>query len=153
MGKADTTDLMTFLMPYPTSVANTALWLRNFIWDIYPESNELIYDNYNALAVGFSPTDKAGDVFCSFAVYSKYLNLGFNRGSELHDPQQLLSGDGSLYRYITLKNIDDLPQAYIISMMYDAYLNSVQRLKKQTKEIKGLTIVKSISTTKRRPLY
>jgi len=152
MGKADTNDLMTFLTPYPTAVVNTALWLRGFIWDIYPESNELIYDNYNAVAVGFSPTDKAGDVFCSFAVYSKYVNLGFNRGSELHDPQQLLSGQGSLYRYITVKDINELPQAYIISMMYDAYLNSVQRLKKQKNKTTGLTIVKSISKTKRRAL-
>jgi hypothetical protein len=28
----------------------------------------LIYDNYNALAVGFSPTERAADTICSIAV-------------------------------------------------------------------------------------
>jgi len=34
--------------------------LREFVWDLYPDSNELIYDNYNAVAFGWTPTEKMG---------------------------------------------------------------------------------------------
>jgi hypothetical protein len=151
MSKEETKDLLKFLKPFPDNVKETALWLRKFLWDLYPDSNELIYDNYNALAVGFSLTDKAGDVFCSFAVYSKYVNFGFNRGSEINDTENKLSGDGSLYRYLTVKDIKDFPEAYIKKLSKQAYINSLARLKEGKQSLKGKTIVKLISTKKRRP--
>lgn len=79
MSKETVNDLIKFLLPYPDSVKAAALWLREFVWDLYPETNELIYDNYNAVAFGWSPTDKAGDVFCSIAVYNAYVNWFFKR--------------------------------------------------------------------------
>lgn len=61
MGKETTKDLIKFLKPFPDSVKETTLKLRDFIWDLYPDSNEIIYDNYNALAIGFSTSDRTGD--------------------------------------------------------------------------------------------
>ena len=151
MGKETINDLVKFLMPFPDHVQETALWLHNFLWDLYPECNELIYDNYNALAFGLSLSDTAGDVFCSVAVFAKYVNFGFNRGSEIPDPNHLLTGNGSLYRYITIKNINDFPEAELKLLLQDAYLNAVGRLKPGKKVIKGQTIVKSISPVRKRP--
>ncbi len=151
MGKETVTDRIHFLMPYPDHVQQTALWLRNFVWDLYPDSNELIYDNYNAVAFGFSPSDKAGDVFCSVAVYSKHVNFGFNRGSEIDDPDKLLNGQGSLYRHITVNNINGFPEDYMKSLIRQAYENSLSRLKSGKQAIKGQTITKSISPVKKRP--
>jgi hypothetical protein len=151
MGKENVDDLVKFLLPFPDSVKAAALWLRNFVWDLYPDTNELIYDNYNALAFGWSLTDKAGDVFCSIAVYSEHVNFGFNRGSEIPDKQGVLTGDGSLYRYIRVKDKDDFPEDQIKQLLYMAHENAISRLKPVKKSIKGQTIVKSISTVKRRP--
>ena len=151
MPKEDTKDLVTFLQPFPKSVQEMTIWLREFIWNLYPDCNELIYDNYNALAIGFAPTDKAGDAFCSLAVYSKHLNFGFNRGVEIADPDKILQGNGSLYRYITIKEKNDFPKAYITKLLKDAYLNSLARLKEQKQTVKGQTITKSISPVQRRP--
>src|ERR1041385_1455400 len=36
-----------------------------------PGALELVYDNYNALAIGFAPTERASDVIFSIAVYPK----------------------------------------------------------------------------------
>jgi hypothetical protein len=151
MGKETISDLVEFLIPFPDNVQETALWLHNFLWDLYPECNELIYDNYNALAFGMSLTDTAGDVFCSAAVYAKHVNFGFNRGSEIPDPNHLLTGNGSLYRYITIKNINDFPSAEIKLLLQDAYLNAVDRVKPGKKITKGQTMVKSISPVRKRP--
>jgi hypothetical protein len=152
MAKEDTSDLLRFMLPYRDSVKAAALWLRDFVWNLYPEMNELIYDNYNTVAFGWSPTDKAGDVFCSIALFTDHVNFGFNRGSEIPDRQKRLLGDGSLYRYIKVYDKDDFPEAYIKSLLAMAHENSMSRLKPSKKVIKGQTIVKSVSPVKRRPI-
>ena len=151
MGKEKIDDLVKFLLPYPDSVKASALLLREFVWDLYPDTNELIYDNYNAVAFGWSLTDKAGDVFCSIAVYSEYVNFGFLRGTEFPDQHNILKGNGSLYRYITIRDRDDFPEAYIKQLLELAHENSIARLKPAKNFFKGQTIVKSVSPVKRRP--
>lgn len=151
MPKEELTDLMKFLLPYPDKVKAAALWLREFVWDLYPDCNELIYDNYNAVAFGWSPTDKAGDVFCSIAVYADHVNFGFNKGSDLDDPGNMLTGDGSQYRYIKVKDKDDFHEWYAKELLVQAYQNSIGTMKPQKDAIKGQTIVKSVSPVKRRP--
>ena len=124
MPKEEVSDLVKFLLPYPDKVKAAALWLREFVWDLYPQTNELIYDNYNAVAFGWSPTDKAGDVFCSIAVVSDHINFGFNRGVDIADPKKILLGDGSQYRFIRVREKDDFPEEYIKQLLEDAFQNS-----------------------------
>lgn len=152
MSKEDSSDLVKFMLPFPNGVKAAALWLRDYVWDLYPNTNELIYDNYNALAFGWSPTDKAGDVFCSIAMFSTHLNFGFNRGSEIPDKKNILIGNGSLYRYIRIKDKHDFPEEDIKNLLYYAYENSLSRMKPAKKEVKGQTIVKMIAPVKRRPV-
>jgi hypothetical protein len=151
MPKETVDDLIKFMLPYPDSVKAAALWLREFVWDLYPDTNELIYDNYNAVAFGWSPTDKAGDVFCSIAVCSDHVNFGFNRGVDFPDREKILLGDGSQYRFIRVRDRDDFPEQYIKELLEMAYENSIGRMKSVKKAFKGETIVKSISPVKRRP--
>lgn len=152
MAKEDITDLAKFLQPFPENVKETAWWLRTFLWHLFPSCNELIYDNYNAVAVGFGPTEKVGDVFCSFAVYSKHVNFGFNRGSEISDPDKILKGSGSLYRHVTVMDKNDFPKAYMKKLLKEAFANAMARLKQDAVLTKGKTITKSISPNKRRPV-
>ena len=58
MSKEEVQDLQKFLTAFDDRIKEIALWLREFVWDLYPNTNELIYDNYNALAFGWSPTPK-----------------------------------------------------------------------------------------------
>ena len=68
MSKEEKKDLSKFLQSFSEEKKEIAMWLREFVWDLYPTTNELIYDNYNALAFGWSPTEKLGHTFCSIAV-------------------------------------------------------------------------------------
>src|SRR5689334_23494972 len=106
MSKEETSDLIKFLEPFSETKKELALWLREFVWDLYPETNELIYDNYNALAFGWSITDKLGDCFCNIAVGRSTMNVhfGFYWGSKIADPQKKLIGEGNQYRYLLVKN-------------------------------------------------
>jgi hypothetical protein len=151
MPKEEVKDLIKFMLPYPDAVKAAALWLREFVWDLYPETNELIYDNYNAVAFGWSPTDKAGDVFCSIAVASDHVNFGFNRGVDIADPGKILLGNGNQYRYIQVRAREGFPEEYMKLLLEAAYQNSLARMKPVKKPLNGETIVKSISPVKKRP--
>jgi hypothetical protein len=148
----DSAKLINFLTPLGDESREKALWLREFVWDLYPDANELIYDNYNAVAFGWSPTEKPGHTFCSIAVgrTSKNVHFGFYRGAALNDPENILLGEGNQYRYILVKDKKDFPAEYIKKLLKEAYNNSIAMVKDSNLlTIKGKTIVKSISPVKR----
>ena len=62
--------------------------LREYILDLYPDSNELVYHTH-ALTAVFSISDKLSDAFCMLPIYTNHLNLGFNKGTLLKDPHKL----------------------------------------------------------------
>jgi len=151
MGKSQDKELRKFIQPYPKDVQTTALWLRDFVWDNYPTANELIYDNYNAVALGWSVTDKLGQTFCSIALASRYCHFGFYWGSEISDPEKRLLGKGNQYRYIIVNSPPDFPKIYMKKLMKEAWAVSMAKVKDPSDIKEGLTIVKSISEKKRRP--
>jgi len=152
MSKEQVADLLKFLKPFEDEIKERALWLREFVWDLYPETNELIYDNYNALAFGWSPTDRVGHTFCSVAVgrSSHNVHFGFYWGSELSDPKKMLLGDGNQYRYILVKDKKNFPKAYITKLVNAAHANSLAKVEDRKQIRQGATIVKSVSTKKRK---
>ena len=77
MGKDQTKDQLNFLLPFGDEITEIVLWLRAFVWDLCPQTNELIYDNYNALAFGWSPTEKVGHTFCSICIFRTNKNIHF----------------------------------------------------------------------------
>lgn len=151
MSKDQTKDLLKFLKPFGDDITSLVMWLREFAWDLYPQTNELIYDNYNAVAFGWSPTDKAGHTFCSIAVgrSSKNVHFGFYWGSELSDPDKILLGEGNQYRYILVTDKNKFPKTYIRRLLKEAYANALAKVKDNKQILHGLTIVKSVSAKKR----
>ena len=151
MSKEQNTDLLKFLGTFDPEIKGLVMWLREFVWDLYPTANELIYDNYNAVAFGWSPTDKIGHIFCSIAIgrTSGNVHFGFYWGAEIADPEKKLIGNGKQYRYLLVKSKSEFPLDYIKSLVQEAYENSMSKVKdpKQLKE--GLTITKSVSEKKR----
>jgi hypothetical protein len=150
MPKETVNDLLKFLKPFPKQVRENALWLRDFVWDLYPDSNELIYDNYNAVAFGWSISDKLGDVFCNIAVgrTSHNVHFGFYWGSKIADPEKRLIGEGNQYRYLLVPDTKKFPKTYIKKLLKEAYAYSKAKMK-AGKPVNGTTIVKSISAKKR----
>lgn len=152
MPKDEVADLLFFLRMFPSEVRERALWLRDFIWDLYPQANELIYDNYNALAVGWSPTEKMSHIFCSFALYrggNYNTHFGFYWGSELSDPQKLLIGNGKQYRYLLVNDIEAFPRQEVKKLIDEAWQNSLAKVKDAKQLTQGKTIVKMVSDNKR----
>ena len=150
MSKKQKKELLTFLKPFGDEITDLVMWLRDFAWDLCPQANELIYDNYNAVAFGWSPTEKVGHTICSIAVgrLSKNVHFGFYWGSEISDPQKMLIGNGNQYRYILVTDKNNFPKEYIQKLVNEAYANSLSKVKNSDLIVSGQTIVKSVSEKK-----
>ena len=67
-----------------------------------PGAVEIVYDNYNALAIGYGPTEKRDDVVFSIAGFPRVVRLFFYWGAKLDDPHGLLEGEGAQVRSLVL---------------------------------------------------
>jgi hypothetical protein len=67
-----------------------------------PGAVELVYDNYNALAIGFATGERVRDVWFSVAVYPNWASLFFFKTLPLKDPGKRLKGAGKTTRHIVL---------------------------------------------------
>ncbi len=67
-----------------------------------PGAQIIVYDNYNALAIGFGRSDKAGEAILSLAVMPRWVTLCFLWGKSLPDPHGMLKGEGSRVRNVRL---------------------------------------------------
>jgi hypothetical protein len=82
-----------------------------------PGAVQLVYDNYNALVIGFGPSERASDAAFSIALYPKWVRLFFLRGATLPDPKKLLEGSGAGVRSIKLESADDLDKPAVRALM------------------------------------
>jgi hypothetical protein len=72
---------------------------------LLPGALQLVYDNYNALVIGFGPTERASDAVISVVLYPRYVVLCFLWGAELPDPDKVLSGSGARARTLRLDSL------------------------------------------------
>lgn len=114
--------------------------LREFILELYPDSNELVYHTH-ALTAVFSISEKLSDAFCMLPIYSNHLNLGFNKGTLLKDPDRLLTGTGTLIRHIDVKETGDYRNPEVKALIQEAINFAIKDMDKPTKSV-GKTISK-----------
>lgn len=109
-----------------------------------PGAYELVYDNYNALAIGYGGSEKVGDVVFSIACFPRWVRLFFLRGAELEDPEGWLEGQGAQVRSLKLPSLAVLDEPPVRALM-------AQALARRPIDPAGAgrTIVKSISPNQR----
>jgi hypothetical protein len=100
--------LADFIARYTPEIADAIICCRRKLFARVPRGYELVYDNYNALAIGYAYDDKASASLVSIAGYPRWVTLFFLYGKDLPDPEGLLQGEGARVRSIRLKSPDDL---------------------------------------------
>ncbi len=114
--------------------------LREYILEIHPESNEILYHTH-ALTTVFSISDKLGDAFCMLPIYTNHVNLGFNKGTLLKDPHQLLAGTGNLIRHIPVESPKEYRNKKVKDLLQSAIQLAIDEMDKPSL-VKGKTISK-----------
>jgi hypothetical protein len=94
--------LQIFIDRFEPEVAGVAREAMVWLIGELPGAVRLIYDNYNALAIGFGPNERARQIICSLALYPRYVSLFLVGGPEFDDPEKLLEGSGATMRHIKL---------------------------------------------------
>ena len=138
--------LDTFMDRYAPEVASDARRALAFLDRRLPSATRLVYDNYNALVVGFGTSEKVGDIILSIALYPRWVTLFFLRGVDLPDPHRLLEGSGSQIRGVRLKPIERL-ESPEVGALIDA---AVQAARPLPQSGHGPLVIKSISAKQRR---
>ena len=111
-----------------------------------PTAVELIYDNYNFLVMGFSPTERPSDSILSLAANAKGINLFFLWGVRLPDPHKILQGGGKQVRMVRLESAEMLANPKVEALIQAAIDESDAPFAKWGR---GKTIVQSISVKQR----
>ena len=106
----------------------------------------MVYDNYNALVVGFGPTERASEAVVSVALYPRWVNLFFLKGAKLPDPKKRLQGKGSIVRHITLTDAETLHDPAVQALFGHALAAADWTPDPATP---GRIVVKSVATNQR----
>ena len=84
-----------------------AIRIRELIGDVYPHVVEVPWPNQQTVGYGVGPK-KMSEHFCYIGAHRNHVNLGFNYGSDLPDPDQRLEGSGKRFRHIKFHNAEDV---------------------------------------------
>ncbi len=109
-----------FVAKYSPEIAAQLREARTRLRAFFPQGFELVFDNYNALVFGISPTARSPDAFISVAGYPRWVTLFFLHGAQLHDPKGLLEGEGKQVRSIRLKTSEDINQTDVQAIIMQA---------------------------------
>jgi hypothetical protein len=100
--------LAGFLAKYTPEIAEFARAVRAKMRARLPGAIEMVYDNYNALVIGYLPGERPSEAIFSIAVYPRWVTLFFLQGAGLPDTHKQLKGSGKFVRHVVLKAPEDL---------------------------------------------
>jgi len=146
MSQSPEEQLASFIANFTPEIAALTHSVLAVMRKRYPTALELVYDNYNALAIGFSPTERASDGIFSIALYPRWVSLFFLQARGLPDPEKLLKGSGNVAKHIVLPSAAMLDQKAVRDLMLEA--ESRARVPFDPKG-KYRLIIKSISAKQR----
>jgi hypothetical protein len=115
-----TQQLNRFIAKYTPEVAATGRAILKKMRQRTPGAVEMVYDNYNGLVVGYSPTDRPSDAIFSIILFPRWVTLCFLFGAFLDDPQHLLKGRGLRVRTLRLASAADLDQPAVRALVDQA---------------------------------
>jgi hypothetical protein len=90
----------SFIAKFSDEVAGQLRAARAAMRARLPGAVELVYDNYNALAIGYGASEKLADVVFSIAGFPRWVRLFFSRGADLEDSAGRLEGEGAQVRSV-----------------------------------------------------
>jgi hypothetical protein len=111
------TQLESFIVKFEPEVAAVARAARAVMRRRFPTALELVYDNYNFLAVGYAASERASDCIVSLAVGPRGVALSFYYGASVPDPTGRLLGSGNQNRFVRLDSAETLMEPVVEALI------------------------------------
>jgi hypothetical protein len=118
-----------FFSHFDKHVFELAMKLREVLLSGLPGISEVI--DIPAKMVAYSYGEKYSELICIIIPSKKGVKLGFNRGTDLPDPNGLLEGTGKISRYVVIKEEEQIKSSELKKLLQDAL--SVYALNKSEK--------------------
>jgi hypothetical protein len=138
--------LAQFISRFDPAIAALVRASRTRLRKRLPTAVELVYDNYNALAIGYGPNERTSEAIVSLAVYARGVNLYFIHGAHLPDPDGVLQGAGNRGRFVRLTDAAAIDSPAIVKLLKAAVDDADSPFPARGR---GRTIIKSISAKQR----
>ena len=139
-------DLARFVARYSPEVGAIARAALRTMRARLPGAVELVYDNYNGLAIGFGPTERTSDLIFSITLYPRWVSLFFVHGAGLPDPEKRLEGSGTRIRHVVLENARTLDEPAVRALVDHAVARARTPIDATRR---GRIVIKSVSSTQR----
>jgi Domain of unknown function (DU1801) len=115
------------LSRFDEKTVTLASQLRNFLLEELKDIMEIPDNSENIIGYGYGTGYK--DLICTILLSKQGVKLGFNKGSELPDPNKLLTGTGKVHKFVEIKNEQDIKHPAFKKLLSEA-LKAYQKRKK-----------------------
>jgi Domain of unknown function (DU1801) len=116
----DQAAFVAFCESLPENVRSIVVAADRLIRSVNPQVVQILWPHQRTVGYGIGPKKMTAH-YCYLAVYhDKHVNLGFNHGVELADPDGLLGGSGARFRNLRLSSHGDLDQPGVQQLLRDA---------------------------------
>ena len=83
--------------------------IRELVAEVYPDVVEVPWPSQQVAGYGVGPK-KMSEHFCYIDAHRNHVNIGFNYGADLPDPEHLLQGEGKKFRHVKIHGLDIVGQ-------------------------------------------
>jgi hypothetical protein len=118
--KSPENQLEGFIVKYSRRIASLARAALEKMRARLPGAIELVYDNYNALAIGFGPNERASNAIFSIVLSPRWVSLFLLQGAGLPDPRRLLKCSGKVVRHLVIDDAVDLDKPAVQELIAHA---------------------------------
>lgn len=120
----DSTPFRETLEGRPDAVCELALAARRLIFDVLPQTIEVVWPAQRSSGYGTGPK-KNSEQFVWILAHAAHVTLAFPYGAELDDPAGLLGGTGAKVRNVRLDALDDVARPELRALLQRAIAHRV----------------------------
>ena len=114
------------LSAYDDDILTLGLQLRAFVLKKLKHITEEADAAANIIGYGYGPGYKG--MVCTIIPSKKGMKVGFYKGTELHDPTNLLTGSGKVHKYVEIKTKQDILNPALSELLKEAAIACKKRI-------------------------
>ena len=122
----ENTKINLFLSQYDEPIFGNALRLRDILFANLPDIIEQM--DIPAKMIAYCYGQKYSEMICTIIPSKKGLKLGFYKGADLPDPDNLLEGKGKISRYVDIKAVEQIDSSSLKNLIKSALTAYRQRM-------------------------
>ncbi|HMD89324.1 MAG TPA: DUF1801 domain-containing protein [Anaerolineaceae bacterium] len=114
------TSVEEFLANFSPQVREISFSLRNLVYKLVPDAEEIVYTGWGNIQYYFSGKSKSR--FCAINPYLDRVDFFFLRATDLIDPAGLLEGTGKKLRHVKIKSLSQVNNQALSELILAAAL-------------------------------